>query len=1288
MPAKQIRKRSSVEENTQSSQPPRKTKKADFGQMKKLVCRAAFGLGVAGSGTVLAEPWKPDAQTLFLSGFENSLREADFAIGPKGFYGLGATAAEGYFGRGIDLRGRALQEDFEGKCEEGQSAIFKHMALFTYGNVLPDEGTFEFFVQVEDTPKTPQPNHRNLLYAHTARFIEDGKFYLGAYMRLTRGRLEWRFPLWSRDNRDQWAGRYQFKPSLSRGWHHLALTWAAGEAVIYLDGRIIDTCNLKGKFGLTLFHHLNHGVWMGGHVLDELRISSVARYREDFEPNWRDGKRPPKAFKGNPSAKRYPAVYRPAPVGKFQAASSKLPGTAASLILLEGLERQPLKPGKIVPTGNGGFALDFAKGIKTSGKITVPASGVKKLTLKVRNDGKAEAKLECSLCFAALKNEVQTFDGADIKTVPGFETYRDSYPSILPLTAVSDQAGNYRAAALDPAYPLNDLITARKPGVGSLQGTKFVLSQGESFTLHFVLLEGKSRFGTAAALDQYYGLFKHSFKMDKSNTIYHYLPLTMHWGAGLTPDYQRQGYGGAYWGHGPYHTKGDETGNFWGKYPDEPSFQHALGNEKTFQSRKQLLEAIKIVNRYEYDNGYGVRRYHANPDLTAPWLIRELDPTWKPEDDPLNMGHYYKRTPGHLQFFTNEYNTKFGKFFIEESIRYYNAGMKDYSIGWINDTIYATSTMRYNGPETVKVPGRSFSRDFAHYIRGAMGKQQRWDALSKLKSRGYPMSVVSDGGSFSYTMASCSIQGALESGDIFESLQGWNFLRNARYLHGEKPLAMHTMPEKIETARNISPDGVTPDMLRRAYNYNSEYLILFALEHALLLDPVAYMPGRQFIAEMVPLTVDAVLRGRKAVPGAVFSGKSWVRRSGDGINTLIVCGNASDRKDDGKLRIFREYFGGKIPLIASYFGGKVQFSADRESIETPVSIAPRRSAAFTTVGLIDHAEKASVSLQGDGIDVTVDYTIDNAENATLSLNGFGKLYQLSSLTVNGQKHTASAKDIVLAPGKNKVRAVWHNRALKFTGETWAKVLLFDGQKKPNFSIVADPGYSYRTSFYNLQLGYEYGTAAMYNEFVRCYDAEDGIFDNMPLPKWQTRIDPSTRKWQLVFNGKAKRNGVSIDTNKRLIHIDGTTPGNCRRNSMILLRLMDRRYPHLGMMMMSRNRQYDRKTGLTAEIRGVYSGRGMFWEKRVADFFMALSEPDFLFKPLLREEYSQLYTDNVTDFSGKYQMLTTPFIYEPTYGDDFVYGFTGDTREWQDFFKKCKNIIREGKLPKKKKGKEK
>ena len=79
---------------------------------KKLVCLAAFGIIVAAYGAAPAKPWQPDAHTLFLSGFENSLCEADFAAGPKCFYGIGATHAEGYFGQGIDLRGRTLQTDF------------------------------------------------------------------------------------------------------------------------------------------------------------------------------------------------------------------------------------------------------------------------------------------------------------------------------------------------------------------------------------------------------------------------------------------------------------------------------------------------------------------------------------------------------------------------------------------------------------------------------------------------------------------------------------------------------------------------------------------------------------------------------------------------------------------------------------------------------------------------------------------------------------------------------------------------------------------------------------------------------------------------------------------------------------------------------------------------------------------------------------------------------------------------------------------------------------------------
>ena len=1222
-----------------------------------LIVALAAVCGAAVAGT----PFQPDRDTLLLSGFDRSLTEADYAVGPVGFYGCGATFAPGYYGKGIDLRGRSLTPNFEKTAEEGQSAIFSHMGLFTYGNLLPDEGTLEMFVLVENLPKSPEPNHGVLLNAFVGRFIEDGKSYLAARMRITRGRLEWCFPLWSDDNRDKWAGRFGFKPSLKVGWHHLALTWAQGEAVLYLDGRAVASCDLKDKYGLTIFHHLNHGVHLGGHVIDELRISSVVRYRGDFEPNWRDGVRPEYAFPGGVDVPRYPVRYRPAPDGKLDAAI-RIPGADVSLVMLEGLERRPLA-GKCAKDGkNGGFVVDCESGIHVRGRIApLPDGDGRNIELAVSNRGTRQVGVECLLVVPGLPDAKQMFDGADIKDALKFATYRDSYPSILPLTAVADDSV-YRAVALDPGFPYNDLVTARTPGIGSGQGTKFALDPGEEFTVKFVTFTGKSRFGVAAALDEYYRIFRKYYHIDRSNTVYHYLPLTIHWRAYLPADIQRQGYAGGYWGHGPYHTKGDETGNFWGKHPDDPSFKHALGNEKTYKTPELLKEAIRVENRYEYDNGYGVRRYHANPDLTATWLIKEIFPTWVPKDDPLNTGHYYNRSAH--QYFVNEYDDPFARFFGKELVRYFEAGMKDFSTGWINDTCYATVTMRYNGPETAKVSGRSFSRDFGTFIRGAMGKQQRWEAIGRLSSRGYPTTMIADGGSFSYTLGAFSAQSALESGSVLESLPGWGFLKNARYLHGEKPLSMHTLPEKFETARRFRADGIDPMRLRDAYNINAEYLMLFALKHALLLDPEAYLPGRQYLLETTPLLVDAVLRGRKASPAAEVTG-GWVRRSGEGASALFVCGNPAGSELRGTLKIFREEFGGKVPLVAPYFGGEATIAADAVSVSCPLVVPPRRAAAFLTAALADGVERARVELTGDGIDVTLKMKLASARPATLELSGFGPMYDLTEVRLNGGKLAVGAK-LSLPAGENTVEAVWHCRPFRFTARDWENVHLIDGQNPPNFVLVADPGWRYKKLFYNLTLGYEHGTAAMFEDFVRYYDGEDGRFDNMPLPQWRSRIDPAEKRWQIVFDGHAAKSGVELNVARKIIRVSGKTPGDCRRQAVALLRLMDRTYPHAGMLLNARQRKFDRKTGIQP---------GMFREKKVYEFFNTLSERDFLFKPLLKREFYSLYDGGTTDFSGKYPIAAPPFIFEPTYADEFVHGYAGDDAAWKRFLETNPGIRR-------------
>jgi len=43
---------------------------------------------------------------------------------------------------------------------------------------------------------------------------------------------------------------------------------------------------------------------------------------------------------------------------------------------------------------------------------------------------------------------------------------------------------------------------------------------------------------------------------------------------------------------------------------------------------------------------------------------------------------------------------------------------------------------------------------------------------------------------------------------------------------------------------------------------------------------------------------------------------------------------------------------------------------------------------------------------------------------------------------------------------------------------------------------------------------------------------------------------------------------------------------------------------------------------------------------------------------LRREYEGLYADGNMDFAGKYRLRAAPYIFEPTFGDDFVHGYSG------------------------------
>jgi hypothetical protein len=107
-------------------------------------------------------------------------------------------------------------------------------------------------------------------------------------------------------------------------------------------------------------------------------------------------------------------------------------------------------------------------------------------------------------------------------------------------------------------------------------------------------------------------------------------------------------------------------------------------------------------------------------------------------------------------------------------------------------------------------------------------------------------------------------------------------------------------------------------------------------------------------------------------------------------------------------------------------------------------------------------------------------------------------------------------------------------------------------------------------------------------------------------------------------------------------VEGSTPGEARRALVVLLRMVDRKYPHVG-----------RFNPLK------YYGGDEPWtnlgDEETQSFFAEFEDPKFLVKPILDREYEGLYADGNLDFAGAYSLREPVCIYEPTYADDYVYG---------------------------------
>jgi hypothetical protein len=64
------------------------------------------------------------------------------------------------------------------------------------------------------------------------------------------------------------------------------------------------------------------------------------------------------------------------------------------------------------------------------------------------------------------------------------------------------------------------------------------------------------------------------------------------------------------------------------------------------------------------------------------------------------------------------------------------------------------------------------------------------------------------------------------------------------------------------------------------------------------------------------------------------------------------------------------------------------------------------------------------------------------------------------------------------------------------------------------------------------------------------------------------------------------------------------------------------------------------------------------DEKTQAFFRDFADPEFLVKPILKPELEDVYEGGTIDFEGKYALRHPPYLFEPTFDEDYVYGFAG------------------------------
>jgi len=799
-----------------------------------------------------------DTQTLFLAHFDNSL-DANSASGSQRASGQ-AGLTTGQFAQSVSLQ--------NGLCEspEGLKLPFMPLRYETSGNIDPRQGTLEFWVSPSFSPA--QTGSFGTNYYLLDCWNNQG-FRLILQDDLKGGRtLQW-FEKAS-SAMPQWTLTAPLQNWTANSWHHVAVVWAGNYRALYIDGILAAKKNspyatLPIESTLTVGASI-YNTWPAQAKLDELRISSIARYGEN-------GTSP---------------LPQPSP--------PTIPATPK-------LQWQSESPSISEVTGQ--ISND------TSNGLTLPK-------VLLENKSNAPQNVKVWLDVPTHLNGVWHFwDGrAARRGQAGQWMQQDEMMNTFPLACAYD--GEQGVAVGLDAGELRSWFGSRvwmsSNGSGMIRfETKTVLAPNSSDTVRFVRFSFTPEFQYLNAVQKYQDAFPHYFNA-ASDIDPRVLSGSMVGGAFYgdpnkepgapmysIPEIARRAGANWEWAYAPIKYGGDflVRPQWWNlrKIPPgkaSPEIYEATPDAFLAARKKQFDAMAK--------RGVAPMFYFIN------WVDEVLkdeynDALIAPEDAHDHRGvkisSWVKSYSTDLRAF--EWGTKLGDN-IKSDMK---ALVQQLPIsGFAHDV--SCGGAFYRGPGMWKTPGRAYD-ERGPYVEEGIGMAMMLDYVHSLHNSQYRLGTTGNPTPTAFYGIPFRLDNSIYEGRVDEALSQQAQMEQSRLLMGSKPRSLYLRNNGWKFGKRLDVDKMSATELRDFYHHLWDYSLLFALHEGYHLPPDLIF-GYERTARIAPLLNQIVETGWQPVTAMKSSTPLWLARYGHGDNSILVILNPRDHEVDATITAEQKYF--------------------------------------------------------------------------------------------------------------------------------------------------------------------------------------------------------------------------------------------------------------------------------------------------------------------------------------------------------------------------------------------